>query len=141
MARTRRRTHVPPPSRLILDSGAVIALSRNDQRARAALAAAWEAGVEMSIPSVVVAETVRGSARDAPVNRIVRAVGEVTAADERIGRTAGALLGATRSDATVVDAVVVASAVALGGGVVLTGDPGDLEPLASDHPEVVIRTL
>ena len=55
MARTRRRTQIPPPQRLILDSGAVIALSRNDQRARAALAAAWEAGVEVSIPSLVVA--------------------------------------------------------------------------------------
>ena len=69
MASSRRRVKATPPTRLILDSGAVIALSRNDQRARAALAAAWEAGVEVSIPSVVVAETVRGSAKDAPVNR------------------------------------------------------------------------
>jgi len=72
MARTRRRTETPPPQRLILDSGAVIALSRNDERARATLAAAWEAGVEVSIPSLVVAETVRGSAKDAPVNRVIK---------------------------------------------------------------------
>ena len=43
MARSRRHTHAPPPHRLILDSGAVIALSRDDLRARAALAAAREA--------------------------------------------------------------------------------------------------
>ena len=140
MARTRRRTQDPPPQRLILDSGAVIALSRNDQRARAALAAAWEAGVEVSIPSLVVAETVRGSAKDAPVNRVIKAVGEVRPADEGTGRVAGGLLGAARSNSTV-DAVVVASAIELGGGVILTGDPDDLEAFANGHPEVVVRTL
>lgn len=140
MARSRRRRQAPPPQRLILDSGAVIALSRNDHRARATLAAAWEAGVEVAIPSVVVAETVRGAAKDASVNRVIKSVGEVTAAEEATGRVAGALLGATRSTSTL-DALVIASAIELGGGVVLTGDPDDLEPLASGHPEVVINAL
>ncbi len=140
MARPRRRVQVPPPKRLILDSGAVIALSRNDVRARAALAAAREASVEVSIPSVVIAETVRGSDKDAKVNRVIKSIGEVTAADENAGRMAGALLGAAQSTSTV-DALVVASAIGVGGGVVLTGDPDDLEPLADGHPEVVIRVL
>lgn len=140
MARSRRPTQVPPPQRLILDRGAVIALSRNDRRARATLAAAWEAGVEVAIPSVVIAETVRGSAKDASVNRVIKSVGEVTAADVDTGRVAGGLLGAARSTSTV-DALVVATAIELGGGVVLTGDPDDLEPLASGHPEVVISAL
>jgi len=140
MARTRRQTHSPPPQRLILDSGAVIALSRNDPRARATLAAAREVGVEVVIPSVVVAETVRGSAKDAAVNRVIKAVGVVATADERSGRVAGALLGTAQSTSTV-DAIVVASAIELGGGVVLTGDPDDLELLAGGHPEVAIRAL
>ncbi|GMU78827.1 MAG: hypothetical protein AMXMBFR46_16210 [Acidimicrobiia bacterium] len=140
MARSRRRTQAPPPQRLILDSGAVIALSRNDLRARATLTGAREAGVEVSIPSVVVAETVRGSAQDASVNRVIKAVGEVTSVEEGTGRVAGRLLGAAHSTSTL-DAVVVASAIELGGGVVLTGDPEDLEPLARAHPEVVIRPL
>lgn len=140
MAKPRHRTQDPPPQRLILDSGAVIALSRNDLRARATLAAAREASVEVSIPSVVVAETVRGSAKDAAVNRVIKAVGEVSSADERTGREAGALLGAARSTSTV-DALVIASAIEVGGGVVLTGDPDDLDPLADGHPEVVIRSL
>ncbi len=139
MARIRRRTQTPP-QRLILDSGAVIALSRNDQRARAVLAAAWEAGVEVSLPSLVVAETVRGSAKDAPVNRVITAVGQVRPADEGTGRVAGGLLGAARSNSTV-DAVVVATAIELGGGVILTGDPDDLEALANGHREIVIRGL
>lgn len=137
-----KRTRKPqaPPQRLILDSGAVIALSRNDVRARAALIAALEADAEVSIPAVVVAETVRGRAEDAPVNRIVRAVGEVDLADEAVGRVAGGLLGDTGSSSTV-DAIVVATAVSSRGAVVLTGDPDDLGALAADHAEVVIEPL
>ena len=135
----RRRTQAPP-QRLILDAGAVIALSRTDLRARAALAAAVEAGAEVSVPSVVVAETVRGVAADAPVNRVLKAIGKVDAANEAIGRTAGRLLGEAGSSATV-DAVVVATAVEAGGAVVLTGDPDDLSLLAVDHREVVIEAL
>ena len=138
MARTRpART---PPLRLILDSGAVIALSRNDQRARATLTAAWEAGAHISIPSVVLAETVRGAAEDAPVNRVLRAVGDVRPADEATGRLAGAMLGAARSAATI-DALVVASAIEAGGGVILTGDPIDLHRLAEAHLEITVEPL
>jgi predicted nucleic acid-binding protein len=135
----KRRTQAPP-QRLILDAGAVIALSRSDVRARAALAAAVEVGAEVSIPAVVVAETVRGAATDAPVNRVLKAVGRVDTADEAIGRTAGRLLGEATSSATV-DAVVVATAVEAGGAIVLTGDPDDLRGLAAGHPEVVIEPL
>jgi predicted nucleic acid-binding protein len=126
---------------LVLDAGAVLALSRNDVRARAALAAALEAGADISIPAVVVAETVRGSGpRDAPVNRVVKAVGEVTAADEAVGRTAGSLLAAATGTQTI-DALVVADVVCQGGGVLLTGDRDDIERLAGPHPTVVVQAL
>ena len=138
MARTRRTQ--APPVRLILDSGAVIALSRNDARARAALAAAYEVGASVSIPSVVVAETVRGTAKDAPVNRVISAVGQEVPADEVTGRIAGALLGATRSASTI-DALVVSTAVAAGGAVILTGDPDDLRQLAANNDGVLIQPL
>lgn len=136
----QRTRHQTPPQRLILDAGAVIAVSRSDQRARAALAAALEAGADVSIPAVVVAETVRGAADDAPVNRIIKAVGEVSTADERVGRTAGRLLGEAQSDSTI-DALVVASAIDAGGAVILTGDPDDLRALAGDRPGVIIQAL
>lgn len=135
--RTRQQA---PPQRLILDAGAVIALSRADVRARATLAAAVEARAEISIPAVVVAETIRGAATDAPVNRVLKAVGEVDVVDEPIGRTAGRLLGEAGSNATV-DAVVVATAVEAGTAVVLTGDPDDLRALAAGRREVVIEPL
>lgn len=129
-----------PAQRLILDSAAVIALSRGDQRARAFIARALELGVPIEIPVVVVAETVRGGARDAGVNRVLKAVGSVPAAREIHGRLAGSLLGRARSTATV-DALVVAQAVEAGGAQVLTGDPHDLRALAAAHPEVRVHVL
>ena len=135
-----RGADIQASRRLILDSGAVIALSRGDQRARAFLARALELGVTVEIPVVVVAETVRGGPRDAPVNRVLKAVGSVPETREVHGRTAGRLLGAARSAHTV-DALVVAHAVEAGGARILTGDGEDLERLASPHPEVRIHVL
>ncbi|MDP9388445.1 MAG: PIN domain-containing protein [Actinomycetota bacterium] len=137
MARTRRQA---PPQRLILDAGAVIGLSRADVRARAALAAALEAGADVSVPAVVVAETVRDGPADAPVNRVLKAVGGIDVADEAIARTAGRLLGSAGSAATV-DAIVVATAIEAGGAVILTGDAGDLGRLAADDQRVIIEPL
>lgn len=140
MARSRRRQTQVPPQRLILDSGAIIALSRDDPRARALLASAWQAGVDVSIPSMALAETVRGTAKDAPVNQIIKAIGEVTSVGEVTGRVAGVLLGAAKSSQTI-DAVIVATAIEAGGGVIVTGDPDDLSALADGHPEVIIQPL
>lgn len=135
----RRRTE-RATQRLILDSGAVIALARGDQRARAFLARSLELGTTVEIPVVVVAETVRGGPRDAPVHRLLKAVGSVPAARESHGRTAGRLLGAARSSTTV-DALVVAQAVEAGRAHILTGDREDLERLAAPHPEIWIHSL
>ena len=135
-----RREDRPAPQRLILDSGAVIALARGDQRARAFLARALEVMATVEIPVVVVAETVRGGPRDAPVHRILKAVGSIPDAREAHGRTAGRLLGIAGTVHTI-DALVVAQAVESGSAQILTGDREDLERLASPHPEVWIQTL
>lgn len=139
MAGTRRESR-QTPQRLILDSGAVIALSRGDQKARAFLARALELRTAIEIPVVVVAETVRGGPRDAPVNRVLKTVGLIPLASEVHGRTAGRLLGSARLSNTV-DALVVAHAVNRGGAHILTGDPDDLERLAAPHPDVWIHRL
>jgi predicted nucleic acid-binding protein len=94
----------------------------------------------IEIPVVVVAETIRGGPRDAPIHRILKAVGSVPETREAHGRTAGRLLGVARSASTI-DALVVAHAVEAGGGQILTGDPDDLAPLAAPHPEVWIQSL
>ena len=135
-----RRVGQQAPQRLILDSGAVIALTRGDPRARAFLTRALELGAAVEIPVAVLAETVRGGPRDAPINRLLKAIGTVPVAHERHGRIAGQLLGAAHSSSTV-DALVVAQAVEAEGAQILTGDREDLERLAASHPEVWIQLL
>lgn len=108
------------------------------------MAGAVELGAEVSIPAVVIAETVHSAATDAPVNRVLKAVGQLNVindvVDDAIGGTAGQLLDKSGSTATV-DAIVVATAVEAGGGIMFTGDPGDLCVLAAGHPEVIIEAL
>jgi predicted nucleic acid-binding protein len=94
----------------------------------------------VEIPVVVVAETLRGGPRDSPVHRVLKAVGSVPDSREVHGWTAGRLLGAARSNATV-DALVVAQAVEAGGAHILTGDREDLERLAAPHPEIWVQPL
>ncbi|MEM8993830.1 MAG: PIN domain-containing protein [Acidobacteriota bacterium] len=135
-----RRRLGPAPQRLILDAGAVIALSRGDVRARAFVDRALKLGASVEVPVAVVAETLRGPARDAPVHRVLKAIGDVPATTEEVGRLAGELLGRSGSSATV-DALVVAQAASSGGAHVLTGDPNDLEALATTLEAVWIQAL
>ena len=126
--------------RLVLDSGAIIALARNDARARSVLQAAWEAGAKVSVPVVVLAETVRGRPDDAPVNRIIKAIGDFIHVTQQDGRTAGHLLGDTKMSSTI-DAIVVACTDRTGGGSILTGDPNDLRRLAEHNESIEILAL
>ncbi len=135
MARSSRGERKIPPRRLILDSGAVIAWSRGENRSRALLRRALELGVDVRIPVAVLAETLRGGARDAPIHRVRNAV-DVFPLDERIGRLAGSLLGGTGGTNTV-DALVAAEAV-ISQADVLTGDPDDLRALLANHPRVKV---
>ncbi|HEV7510019.1 MAG TPA: hypothetical protein VGS07_34420 [Thermoanaerobaculia bacterium] len=112
MARAQKEDH--SEYRLILDSGAIIALARGDRRALAFLALSLELRSPIEIPVVIVAETVRGG--DAPINRLLKAPGSVPTAHEIHGLTAGRLLAATRSAHT-------------------------WKRLAAQHPEVVIHSL
>lgn len=141
MARRSRKGLVEISTPLILDSGALIALSRGDQRARAFVDRALETNSELHVPSVVIAETVRGRGpRDAPVNRVLSAIDSVLPIDESTGRVAGRLLGRARSNQTI-DALVVGCAIELGGGRILTRDPDDLKPLAREAKRVSIHRV
>jgi len=126
-------------ARLILDSGAVVALSRRDPVARAYLERALNQGDLVLIPAVVLAETTRGGAKDAPVNHVVRAVNEITPATESTARQAGRLLGKTSRRGLTVDALVAAEATARGPAVVLTGDPKDFTELLDGYPHVRVH--
>jgi predicted nucleic acid-binding protein len=131
------RTRYPSGGRVILDSGAVIAWSRGDERVRALLREAIAQNLELRVPVVVLGETLRGNARDAPVNRVLKATGTVPT-EAATGRRAGKLLGRTGGRNTA-DALVAAEALDARGSIVLTSDPDDLGALLADTGTDVIR--
>ena len=129
---------IAPRGRLILDSGAVIGWSRGDQDVRELLRLAIARNLELWVPVVVLAETLRGGTSDAPVNRVLKSTG-TRPTDASIGRQAGRLLGVTKGRNTA-DALVAAEAIYAPGSAVLTSDPDDLSALLIDHPDVdVVR--
>ena len=86
------------------------------------------------------AEVYRGAASDANIDRLVNSIASTVGADLRIVRIAGQLRARAQTGSAI-DAIVVATAVRLGGGVIATSDPGDLTALAADHPNVRIWSL
>jgi predicted nucleic acid-binding protein len=95
------------------------------------------AGSRITVPAVVVAEWWRG--QRGPAARILDAV-IVEPLSGALAKSAGETL-ALVSDATLVDAIVVASA-ARRGDLVLTPDPGDLSRIRdAAFPSVRIRAL
>jgi hypothetical protein len=112
---------------LVLDAGALVALERNDRAMWVRLKAALADGTEVASHGGVIGQVWRsGGRRQALLARALASV-DVRPLDEALGRAAGALLAGTRGR-DVVDAAVVA--LARPGDVILTSDPGDLEPLA-----------
>ncbi|MGQ0467653.1 MAG: twitching motility protein PilT [Sporichthyaceae bacterium] len=121
---------------LILDSGALIALERNQRRSWVRLKAALAAGEEPVTHGGVVGQVWRATSRQARMATALAGV-DVQPLDEQRGRAAGALLGRARMS-DVVDAALVL--LALDGDVIVTSDPDDIRRLveAADlHVEIV----
>jgi predicted nucleic acid-binding protein len=95
------------------------------------------------VPSAVLVELYRGGGTDEAIDAVLaRGFAQVVASGARIARIAGHLLAAADSGSEkAIDALVVATAIRLGGGVVVTHDPGDLARLAARHPNVVIASI
>lgn len=122
---------------LLLDTGALIALERNDR-------AMWRrlktASLRNDVPvshGGVIGQAWRGRGpRQALLVKALASL-DVRALDERLGRAAGELLGiAKRRD--VIDAALVL--LAHDGDHIVTSDPDDIEPLArasGRHVEIV----
>lgn len=106
------------------------------------LAEADRRNAQVRIPSTVLVEVYRGSARDAGIDRAVGRGNRVVPLDRRTARVAGQLISRDHLDSChAVDATVVATAIRLGGALVLTSDPDDLRALARDHQNVAILSL
>jgi predicted nucleic acid-binding protein len=121
-------------ARLILDTGAVIGFVRGNARVAAALRLAHDRGDEIAVPSVVVAQTIRGGPRDAPIHHLLHAV-FVPFSGLRLARRAGELLG-TSGTSDAVDALIMAEALRGGPALILTSDPDDMQLLANGHESV-----
>ena len=113
---------------LIMDSGAFVALERNDRAMWRRLKAAQLAGTPPVTHGGVVAQVWRGgSGRQALLARALRAV-EVEPLDEVLGRSAGVLL-ARSGLADAIDAGV--AALAQHDDQIITSDPDDLPSLVA----------
>lgn len=96
--------------------------------------------VPIRIPSAVLVELYRGRGTDEVIDGVLtRGFASVVTTGVRMARIAGHLLGtAGAGNELAIDALVVATAIRFGGGMVVTNDPDDMELLASRHPNVTI---
>jgi len=122
-------------SGITADTGFLIGLERNKQRSMDVLAAASSRQMPISVPVAVVAEWWRGSRRQAQILKLV----SPEAMTESIAKSAGEAIAA-QPGATVVDAIVMASAAARG-GVVYTSDFDDLARLRAHFREVRVLSV
>jgi hypothetical protein len=122
-------------SGITADTGFLIGLERQKQRAIDLLGYASARKLRISVPVAAVAEWWRGGARQARILRLV-ASEDMT---EALAKSAGEALAAVPG-ATVVDAIVMASAAARG-GVVYTSDFDDLSRLRAHFRGVRVLTV
>lgn len=133
---------------LVLDTRAlqIVADPKADIRAarrmRDMLASAARMGIPVRVPTAVLAEAYRGTPADAAVDRVLgRGIRPITMG-QGAARMAGGLRHRDRLDSChTVDALVAATAIRLGGGIIATGDPDDLRSLAREHPNVKVQAL
>jgi hypothetical protein len=119
---------------LILDAGALIALSRGDRTVRAHLAAALQERAAVIVPPVVLTQTMRGGSGDVMVHRLLQTA-FVPFVGKRLAIAAGVLLGqADMADAA--DAQVMAEAIRSGPSILLTSDLVHLQRLAAGRSDV-----
>jgi len=112
--------------RIVFDTGALIGVERRSQRMVDVFRDAIERKISITVPAPVVGEWWRGRTdrRELILSAIL-----VEALDTRMAKVAGEALAKVKG-ATLVDAVVVASA-ARSGAVVYTSDFDDLDRLAA----------
>jgi predicted nucleic acid-binding protein len=132
-----------------LDSEAFNALagsaSVRKQRVRRILRRAQLLERRVVLPSVVLAELYRGHGHNQLVDAcLARESASLDArdTDRALARIVGGVLaGAGARSTMIVDAHVVAVAVEAGGGILVTGDPDDLERLSAPYANIVVEAV
>ncbi len=121
---------------LVLDSGALVALERNERPMWVRLKAAQLEGELPLTHAGVLGQVWRGGPRQARLSQALGGI-DVRALDESLGRAAGELLATARL-ADVIDAALVL--LANDGDEIVTVDRKDLEHLAAasgQHVEII----
>lgn len=116
---------------MTFDTGALIALERKHQRIRVVFETAVESRIRITVPTVVVAEWWR---RRTDLRELILESCDIEPLDDALARIAGEAV-ATIKDATINDAIVMASA-ARRGDRVYTSDFEDLDRLRRAFPAV-----
>ena len=111
---------------MILDAGALIAVSRNDRAMIARLVVAEQEDEEVSTHPMVIAQVWRDGGRQALLARLLRGV-LIVDLDDDLGRRCGELLGKAGTPDPIDAAVVL---IASAGESVVTSDPDDIAHLA-----------
>jgi len=95
------------------------------------------------IPSAGLVELYRGHGSDEAIDAVLaRGFAQVVTSGIRMARIAGHLLAeAGAGSEMAIDALVIATAIRFGGGIVATHDPDDLRLLAARHPNVAILDI
>ena len=114
--------------RLVLDAGGISAIADGGGVARAALERARREGWLVVIPAPVLTEVHTGRRDHARIDRVINAVDMLIETTPERAKQAGELrsMSGVRD---VVDAIVVAEAVALPPALILTSDPDDIRSL------------
>jgi predicted nucleic acid-binding protein len=111
---------------LTLDTGALIAYERGDERIREILTVAYARGLVPTIPAIALAEVWRGDAKDARVARLLKSC-SIESVNERLARAAGSLRRTTAGSGTI-DACI-AIGVRRRHDAIATSDPSDMRAL------------
>jgi hypothetical protein len=106
------------------------------------LASAVRMGIPVRVPTAVLAEAYRGIPADAALDHVLARGIRPFTTGQAAARLAGGLRYRDRLDSChIVDALVVATATRLGGGIVATGDPDDLRSLAREQANISVQAL
>jgi predicted nucleic acid-binding protein len=92
------------------------------------------------VPPAVLVELYCGRGTDETIDTVLaRGFAQVVTTGARMARVAGPLLASVGAGSEIaIDALVVATAIRFGGGIIATHHPEDLRRLAAPHPNVAI---
>ena len=133
---------------LVLDAEALLSLARQRgprfREVHAAIEAARRLRRNIVTPAVTLAELYRGPGYNQVVDSCLSrdAWVDVRDTDRTFARFVGGVLAAARADSSdIADAHAVAVAVQDGGGIILTGEPTDLNRLSAAYPNVQVAPI